>query len=344
LVIVSFSCTGPIVGALLVESATGGLAWKPVLGMFGFSLAFALPFTLLAIFPSRLKTLPKSGSWLNTVKTVMGFLLLAFSVKFLSVMDQVYHLGWISREIFLSFWIAVAGVTGAYLLGKVPLKQDNGPVLIGTGRLLAGLGVLTLALDMVPGLWGARLNALSSFLPPASSEALFQPGSSAAGASGSSAGTLCETPLYGDFLAHPHSLEGYFDYAQGMACARTLGKPVLLNFKGHACSNCKIMEAEVLSNAEVLKLIREEYVLISLYTDDRTVLPESRWVQSSIDGKLKKTMGQINTDLEISKFGANTMPLYVLLDPEGNPLTAPLGFTRDTDAFLDFLKKGMKMK
>ena len=340
LVVVSFSCTGPIVGALLVEAAAGGMAIKPILGMFGFSLAFALPFSLLAIFPSRLKKLPKSGSWLNAVKIVMGFLLLAFSMKYVSTIDQVYHLGWITRDVFIAIWIVIFGTTGLYLLGKIRLSHGEEMKSVGTWRLMLALGVLSFTVYLIPGLWGARLDALSALLPPMSSQQ-FKIQEGVPGESLSEM-TLCESPKYGDILSLPYDLKGYFDYEQGMACAKSLNKPVLIDFKGHACSNCKIMEAEVWSHPEILDLLRKQFVIIALYTDDRTLLPENQWIVSKLDGRLKKTMGQINADFEMSHFKSNTMPLYVIIDSGGKMLTEPMGYQRDPEKFLDFLKKGLK--
>ncbi len=341
LVLVSFSCTGPIVGAILVEAA-GGLAIKPILGMFGFSLAFALPFTLFAIFPTWLKGLPKSGGWLNSVKVVLGFIVLAFGMKFFSTIDQVYHLGVLSRDVYLAIWIVIFTLLGFYLLGKLKLAHDSDLPHIKVPRLAMAIASFAFVIYMIPGLFGADLNGIAALIPPKSAQEFDITGQAEKGAASMSLageyGELCGNPRYGDILHLPHGLEGYFDYE---ACAKQLNKPVLLDFKGHACSNCKEMEARVWSDSEVLRRLREDYIIIALYTDDKTKLPESEWVTSSFDGKVKKTMGKKNMDLEITRFNTNTQPYYVLLDPQGNPLAPPRGHNLDVDAFVDWLDSGL---
>jgi thiol:disulfide interchange protein len=344
LVLVSFSCTGPIVGAILVEAA-GGLAIKPILGMFGFSLAFALPFTLFAIFPTWLKGLPKSGGWLNSVKVVLGFIVLAFGMKFFSTIDQVYHLNILSRDVYLAIWIVNFIMLGLYLLGKLKLAHDSDLPHIKVPRLIMAIATYSFVVYMVPGLFGAELNGIAALIPPKSTQEfdIAGAGSSHQGKTLFANGNaeLCGTPRYSDILHLPHGLEGYYDYEEGMACAKEQNKPVLLDFKGHACSNCKEMEARVWSDPEVLKRLREDYIIIALYTDDKTKLPESEWITSSFDGKVKKTMGKKNMDLEITRFNTNTQPYYVLVDPEGNPLAAPRGHNLDVDAFVGWLDSGL---
>jgi thiol:disulfide interchange protein DsbD len=344
LVLVSFSCTGPIVGAILVEAA-GGLAIKPTLGMFGFSLAFALPFTLFAIFPSWLKGLPKSGGWLNSVKVVLGFIVLAFGMKFFSTIDQVYHLGILSRDVYLAIWIVIFTLTGFYLLGKLKLAHDSDLPHIKVPRLLLAMASFAFVVYMIPGLWGADLNGIAALIPPKSAQEFDIAGQSEKGYASPSApeasGELCGPPRYGDILHLPHGLQGYFDYEAGMACARQLNKPVMLDFKGHACSNCKEMEAKVWSDPEVLRRLREDYIIIALYTDDKTRLPEDEWITSSFDGKVKKTMGKKNLDLQITLFNTNTQPYYVLVGPDGNPLAQPRGHDLDITAFVDWLDEGL---
>lgn len=339
LVIVSFSCTGPIVGAILVESASG-LAIKPILGMFGFSAAFALPFTLLAIFPSYLSKLPRSGGWMVTVKGVMGLLLLAFSIKFIASVDQAYHLGLLPRELFLSLWIAISIILGMYLLGKIRFLHDDPSDYVTPGRLVMAIFAFAFAIYLLPGLWGAPLQAVSSLIPPAKGWSTTAPTGQTPPAQGSGS-ALCTTPKYADFLQLPHGLQGYFDYKEGLACAKAQNKPVLLDFKGHFCSNCKKMEAEVLSDPEILSILATDLVVVALYTDDRTVLPESEWVQPKGGGKVKKSMGQINADLQMRLFKTNALPAYVIVAPDGTLLAGPVGYSPDKKAFRDFLEQGL---
>jgi thiol:disulfide interchange protein len=347
LVLVSFSCTGPIVGALLVEAA-GGLALKPILGMFGFSLAFALPFTLFAIFPSWLKGLPKSGGWLNSVKVVLGFIVLAFGMKFLSTIDQTYHLGWMSREVFLAIWMVIFTLLGFYFLGKLKFAHDSDIPHVIVPRLALAIASFAFVLYMLPGLFGANLSSISALIPPKSSQQFdlsVPAGQGMATGTGFMSGggnALCGVPSHADFLQLPHGLKGYFDYDEGMACAREKNMPVLLDFKGHACSNCKEMEAKVWSDPAVLQRLRDDYIIIALYTDDRTKLQEQEWITSSFDGKVKKTLGKKNLDLQISRFNTNTQPLYVLMDPAGNPLAEPRGHNLDVRAFEAWLDAGVE--
>ena len=331
LVLVSFSCTGPIVGALLVESA-GGLAIRPIIGMFGFSLAFALPFTLLSIFPSWLSGLPKSGGWLNSVKVVLGFIVLAFGFKFFSTIDQTYHLGIMSREVYLAIWIVIFTMLGFYLLGKLRFANDSDLPHISVPRLLMSIASFTFVIYMVTGLFGAPLTSISALIPPASASARqTQPLSGA---------SVCGPAKYSDILHLPHGLQGYYDFEEGLACAVEQNKPILLDFKGHSCSNCKEMEARVWPDQRVLNSLSEDFVIVSLYTDDKTRLPESEWFTSSYDGKLKKTMGKKNMDFEITNFNTNTQPLYVIVDHEMNTLAGPVGHDLNVQNFVDFLEKG----
>ncbi|MFC2098716.1 protein-disulfide reductase DsbD family protein [Bacteroidota bacterium] len=346
LVLVSFSCTGPIVGALLVEAA-GGLALKPILGMFGFGLAFALPFTLFAIFPSWLKGLPKSGGWLNSIKVVLGFIVLAFGMKFLSSIDQTYHLGIMSREVYLSIWIVIFTLLGFYLLGKIKFAHDSELPHVSVPRLLLAIVSFSFVIYMVPGLFGANLSSISALIPPKSSQEF---DISSAGVSTLSSeeafvhegGDAFTKAKYSDFLHLPYGLNGFFEYEEGMAYARANNLPVLLDFKGHACSNCKEMEGKVWSDPGVLKRLREDYLIIALYTDDRTKLPEEEWIISEFDGKVKKTLGKKNMDLQISQYNTNTQPFYVLVDPNGSPLAEPRGHNLDIHAFTAWLDSGIK--
>jgi thiol:disulfide interchange protein len=342
LVIVSFSCTGPIVGALLVKAA-GGDILEPLIGMFGFGLAFALPFTLLAIFPKMLKTMPKSGGWMNAVKVVLGFIILGFSLKFISNIDQAYHLGILSRDVYLAIWIVLFTLMGLYLLGKIKLSHDSDLPYVSVPRLVLAVVSFTFAVYLFPGMFGADLNAVSALIPPKSAQQFDLTENRQISVTGDKVhSSLCETPKYADILELPHGLQGYFDYEQGMACAKKLNKPVLLDFKGHQCANCKEMETKVWSNPEVLKRLHNDYIIIALYVDDRTSLPENEWITSSVDGKVKKTMGKKNADFQISKYNMNSQPYYVLVDTNGELLNQPTGHNLDIEKFIQFLDSGLE--
>jgi len=344
-VLVSFSCTGPIVGALLVEAASGDVL-RPTIGMTGFGFAFALPFTLFALFPSWMKKLPRSGGWLNSIKVVLGFIMLAFSLKFASVVDTVYNLGILSRDIFLSIWIVLFTLLGIYLMGKLKFAHDTELKHIGVFRLLLIIATFSFVIYLIPGLFGAPLKGISALLPPGETsgfnllKAVGDNWSSSTSPAGST-NELCEKPKYADFLHFEFGLNGYYDLDQGLACAQRQNKPVLIDFKGHACSNCKEMDARVWSNPEVQKRIRENFVLIGLYTDDRTKLPDSEIYTSKIDGKVKKTIGKKNEDLEISMFNTNTIPLYAIVDPSGKPLIEPRGTNFDIAGYIEWLDRGV---
>ncbi len=344
-VLVSFSCTGPIVGALLVEAASGDVL-RPTIGMFGFGLAFALPFTLFALFPSWMKKMPKSGGWLNSVKVVLGFIMLAFSLKFASNIDTVYSLGILSRDVYLALWIVIFVLTGLYLMGKIKFENDSDVSHIGVFRLVLIIASFSFAVYLVPGLFGAPLTRISALLPPRETSGFNllkaiseNRGGSPAVVTGSA---VCETPKYSDFLHFEYGLEGYFDLEQGLACAQKLNKPVLIDFKGHACANCKQMDARVWSDQEVQKRIRENFVLVALYVDDRTKLPDNEIFVSKIDGREKKTIGKKNEDIEISMFNTNTLPLYAIVDPYGKPLVETRGTDFDIQAYIEWLDRGVK--
>jgi thiol:disulfide interchange protein len=351
LVLVSFSCTGPIVGAILVESA-GGQVLKPIVGMFGFSLAFALPFTLFALFPGWLSRLPKSGGWLNSVKVVLGFLELALGLKFLSVADQTYHWGILDREVYLALWIVIFTLLGLYLLGKLKFVHDSEVKHVSVPRLLMAILSFSFVVYMAPGMFGAPLKAISGYLPPMTTHdfdlheiirnevRLVNSSSGQATVRGTDA--LCEEPKFSDFLHLPHGLEGYFDYGQGMACAKAQNKPVFIDFTGHGCVNCREMEANVWSDPRVLQRLQNDFVIIALYVDDKTMLPESEWVTSTYDGKVKKTLGKKYADFQITRFGVNAQPYYVLLDPNGELLTEPKAYDLNPDRFVKFLDEGLK--
>jgi len=335
LAIVSFSCTGPIVGTLLVEAASkGGIA--PIIGMLGFSLAIALPFALFAAFPGWMNSLPKSGGWLNTVKVVLGFLELALAFKFLSNADLVLQLHFLEREVFLAIWIAIFAVLALYLFGKIRLPHDSPLEFISVGRLLLGIIVLTFTIYLIPGLWGAPLKIISGFPPPLQySESPDGIGSSG-GLNSNVNSNLPEGADYG-----PHDLVSFHDYEQGMAYAAKQNLPVLLDFTGHACVNCRKMEERVWSEDEVLNLLQNDIVLISLYVDDQRDLPESEQYVSEATGKEIETIGNKWSDFQITNYKANAQPYYVLLDNDGNKLNDPIAYEPDAEKYLQWLQNGV---
>lgn len=341
--ILSFSCTGPIVASLLIKASEGEVI-EPVVGMFGFGLVFAIPFTLFAIFPSWLKSLPKSGGWLNSVKVFIAFIMLAFSFYFLNKINEVYHLNILTREIYIGFWIVVFSLLGVYLLGKIKFSHDSDITHISVPRFLLAVAVFTFVLYLIPGLFGAELKGLSPLLPSKSSQQFDLTGNELMVTPGPNvANELCSKPKYADLLELPLGLKGYFDYDEALECAKEKNKPVLMDFAGHACANCKKMYEKVWSDEEVLQLLRNQFIIAALYTDDRTKLPENEWYKSDIDGKIKKTIGQENVDLEIKKFGSNALPLYAIVDPNGNILTKKPYYVYDPSIknFIVFLKEGL---
>lgn len=344
-VLVSFSCTGPIVGALLVEAASGEVI-KPTIGMFGFGLAFALPFTLFAIFPSWMNKLPKSGGWLNAVKVVLGFIVLAFGMKFLLAIDLSYHIGIFTRDVYLAIWVVIFTLMGFYLLGKIKFSHDSDLPYVSFWRLILVIVVFTFVVYLIPGLFGAPLKAISGLIPPMEKQSFNMVQQTTFSSnmtipeSADNKSELCSDPKYSDFLHLPHGLQGYFDYEQGMECAKKLNKPVFLDFKGHACSNCKEMEAKVWSDPQVLARLRDDFVIIGLYVDDRTKLPENEWVTSKVDGKIKKTIGKVNADLQVEMFQMNSQPYYAIVDQDGNSLVKPMGHNLDINTFIEFLDAG----
>ncbi len=340
LVLVSFSCTGPIVGTILVQSA-GGEFVKPLVGMFGFSLAFAVPFTLFAIFPSWLSNLPKSGGWLNTVKVVLGFLELALAFKFLSLADQAYHWNLLNRDINIAIWIAIFGALALYLFGAITLPHDDKVERIGVIRLILAIISLAFAIYLVPGLWGAPLKPLSGYLPPLTSQDFKL--NDGKNQSHVPSVNLCETPKYADFLHLPHGLQGYFDYKQALECSKKLNKPIFIDFTGHGCVNCREMEANVWSDSQVLKRLQNDFIILALYVDDKTELPESAWFTSPYDGKVKTSIGKQNADFQITKYTTNAQPYYLVVDSDGNTLSGPKAYDLDVAGFINFLDKGKEM-
>lgn len=336
IVLVSFSCTGPIVGSILVQSA-GGAFVKPLIGMLGFSLAFAIPFSLFAIFPNWLNSLPASGGWLNSVKVVLGFLELAFGLKFLSVADQTYHWGILDREIYIGLWIVIFIMMGFYLLGKIKFSHDSDMPFLKVPRLLFAIATFSFVSYLVPGLFGAPLKALAGYLPPMSTHDFnlldsndeHQPYYAG------------EKPLHEEKLHLPDGLRGYFDYEQGMEVARKIGRPVFLDFTGHGCVNCREMEARVWSDPRVHKLLDEEYLVISLYVDEKTVeLPKDDWFYNK-KGKLIKTLAKKNSTIQECYFDANAQPQYALLDNEGNLLQPTKTYDLDIEGYINFLQIGL---
>ncbi|HPE99262.1 MAG TPA: cytochrome c biogenesis protein CcdA [Bacteroidales bacterium] len=347
LVLVSFSCTGPIVGTIIVKSTQGEI-WEPIITMLAFSAAFALPFTLLAFFPSWMKNLPKSGGWLNSVKVVLGFIEVALGFKFLSVADQVYHWGILDRETYLAIWIVTFTLLGFYLLGKLKFKHDSEVKYLSVGRLGMAIAVFAFVVYMIPGMWGAPLRVLSGYLPPQQTLDFDMPRivREAAMLNGGGSGEptkLCEKPKFEDILPSlPHGLEGYHDFDQALKCAKEQNKPLFVDFTGHGCVNCREMEANVWSAPEVLKRLKNDYIVVALYVDDKTELPESEWITSTYDGKVKKTIGRKFADLQVTRYEQNAQPYYCLLDTAGKDLVKPRAYDLDVDAFVQFLDNGLK--
>ncbi|MDR1974586.1 MAG: thioredoxin family protein [Bacteroidales bacterium] len=367
LVLVSFACTGPFVAALLVEAAMGTSVLKPLIGMFCFGLALGLPFFIFSLFPALLDKMPRSGGWLNSVKVVFAFLLVAFGMKFLVTIDQGYGFDIITRDAYIAIWIVLFALLGFYLLGKIKFSHDSDVQHIGVFRLFLVIAVFSFTVYLIPGLFGAPLKMVAPLLPPSTAQQ-FNVGATAnaefqvdgAGMNnlvsllllsttntgisvGGTEQTLCGVPKYSDKLTLPYGLKGYFDYEEGLKCAKEQNKPVFLDFKGHACANCKKTETDIWSDPRVQEMLKK-YIIIGLYCDDRTELPESEWVTSKIDGKVKNTMGKRNLNFEIERFKTNTLPFYHLLDTSGNPLVpAGIGYSPDltVEKYLQFLQAGL---
>jgi thiol:disulfide interchange protein DsbD len=337
LAIVSFSCTGPIVGtALVAAAAQGGIA--PVVSMFGFSLAIALPFSLFAAFPGWLNSLPKSGGWLNTVKVFLGFLELALAFKFLSNADLVLQAHLLEREVFVAIWITIFGALALYLFGKIKLPHDSDLSHISVGRLSLGLLVAAFTIYLVPGMWGAPLKLISGFPPPMHySESSYGVGYTKL----SDSGNITEAALPEGAHLGPHDIVAFLDYEVGMEYARKVNKPVMLDFTGHACVNCRKMEERVWSDTRILQILKNEVVLISLYVDDKRQLREEEQYTSKIDGKKVTTIGKKWSEFQIEKYEANAQPYYVLLDHQGNNLNPYSAYTPDADEYLSWLKEGI---
>ncbi len=349
LVLVSFSCTGPIVGSVLIKS-TQGQFWEPIITMLAFSIAFALPFTLLAFAPSLLDKLPKSGGWLNSVKVVLGFVEVALGFKFLSVADQTYHWGLLDREVYLAIWIVVFFLLGLYLLGKIRFAYDSPVEHLSVFRLILVIVVFTFVVYMIPGMWGAPLKALSGYLPPITTQDfVLDPNQHGGGGTTYVVGQPAEdgdgvpaSRKYADFLHLPYDIPAFFDYEEARAYATKVGKPILLDFTGHGCVNCREMEARVWSDPRVLKLMKNDYVVCSLYGDDKKVLDKKDWVTTE-DGKVLKSLGKINSYFMMKRYQVNAQPYYVILDPvtEKNKVPAR-SYNLDVDEYVKFLEKGLE--
>lgn len=339
LALVSFSCTGPIVGSLIVESARGEVL-RPIMGMFSFSLAFAIPFTLFAIFPEWLNKLPKSGGWLNSVKVVLGFIELALALKFLSLADQVYHWNLLDREIFLALWIAIFSLMAFYLLGKIRLPHDSELKTVSVPRLILAMITFAFIIYLIPGLFGAPLKSMAGLLPPLTTQDFTMHGSLAENQQNTD-NVLCDEPINPNNLKFPHGIQGYFDYDQAIACAREQNKPLFIDFTGHGCVNCRLMEAKVWSDPEVLKKLKNDFVMLALYVDEKTKLPENEWYTSSFDGKTKKTVGSQNADFQVTRFNNNAQPFYVILGNNEEVLVKPIAYESNIPKFRNFLDIGI---
>lgn len=341
LVLVSFSCTGPLVGSILVSSA-GGEFLKPIIGMFAFALAFAIPFTLFAFFPGWLKSLPKSGGWLNTVKVVLGFVEIALAFKFLSIADQAFHWRMLDREINIAIWIVIGLLIGIYLMKGFRMPGDTGKdaenKTVSVLRVSLATIVFTFVIYLTPGMLGAPLKALAGYLPPMSTHDF----NLLSANEKQNPNQICEAPKYSEFLHLPHGINGYFDYKQALMCARQQNKPLFIDFTGHGCTNCREMEARVWSDPQVLQRLKNDYVVVALYVDDKTVLPESEWYTSTYDKKVKKTIGKQNADLQIEKLNNNAQPLYVLVGTDETVLVSPKPYDLKVENFVKFLDEGKK--
>lgn len=336
LVLVSFSCTGPIVSSVLIKS-TAGEFWEPIVTMFAFSAAFALPFVIFAFFPSMLKKMPKSGGWLNSVKVVLGFVEVALGLKFLSVADQTYHWGILDREIYLAIWIVVFTLLGLYLLGKLKFAHDSEMKYLGVPRLALAIVTFSFVVYLIPGMFGAPLRGLSGYLPPLHTQDFIL-----SAGSGSSAPVVHDsTRKHSDFLHFPAgtNIDGFFDYEEAQAYANKIGKPLFVDFTGHGCVNCREMESKVWSDPEVLKLLEEEFVVVALYADDKTILEEKEWVTTS-NGRVLKSLGKINSDFVKRRYNVASQPHYVVVDKEGNKLTSS-NYNLNISEYVQFLREGI---
>ncbi|MGJ1384669.1 protein-disulfide reductase DsbD family protein [Sphingobacterium spiritivorum] len=341
LAVVSFSCTGPIIGTLLVDAASKGDRIGPAIGMLGFSVALAIPFALFAMFPSLLKSMPKSGGWLNSVKVVLGFLELAFALKFLSNVDLAYHWNWLDREVFLSLWIVIFGLMGLYLIGKIKFSHDSDLRFLSVPRTLIAVIVFSFVMYMVPGLWGAPLKSISAFLPPSATQDFDLTTGISSGTSAAHDGKVKKYAEIFHERGTPKGFDPYYDYAQALETAKESNKPVLIDFTGWNCVNCRKMEANVWTDPRVAKLLKEEFVMAELFVDDKTELAADEQYVSKFSGKSIKTIGNKNSDFQASAFNSNSQPLYVIVDPNGKVLIPPTGADYNIDNYIKFLQAGL---
>jgi thiol:disulfide interchange protein len=343
LAVVSFSCTGPIIGSVLVEAATKGERLGPAIGMFGFSLALALPFTLFAMFPSALKSLPKSGGWLNSVKVILGFIEIAFALKFLSNVDLAYHWNWFDREVFLSLWIAIGILMSLYLIGKIKFSHDSDLTHLSVTRTFISIIVFAFVVYMVPGLWGAPLKSISAFLPPLSTQDFDLSGGIATAAATGNQSSI-KTKKYEDLFKRLPKVKGiddWYDYDQAIEVSKQLHKPILIDFTGWNCVNCRKMESNILPNPDVLKRLENDFVVLQLVIDDKTELPVGEQTKSAYNGKTITTLGGKWLNLEIAKYNSNAQPFYVIINEKGDTLVPPQGAIFTVDDYIKYLDSGI---
>ncbi len=334
LVLVSFSCTGPIVGSVLIKSTAGEFT-QPIITMFAFSAAFALPFVIVALFPALIQRLPKSGGWLSSVKIVLGFIELALGLKFLSVADQVYHWGLLNREVYLAIWIVIFSLLGLYLLGKIEFKHDTKVSSIGITRLMLSIATFSFVLYLIPGMWGAPLKPLAGYLPPLESQEFVMGDGAVA--------TAYNEVKYSEIFKKPfpNNLPVFYNFEEAQEYARKVNKPLFVDFTGHSCVNCREMEQRVWSDERVDAILREEYVIVALYMDDRHELPKSEWVTTE-SGRVLKTIGRINSHFASERFGINSQPTYLILNNDGKPLSPPRGYDLNITGYIEFLQNGLR--
>jgi len=342
LAVVSFSCTGPIIGYLLVEATSKGERLAPIMGMLGFSSALAIPFTIFALFPSLLKSLPKSGGWLNSVKVVLGFLELAFALKFLSGVDLAYHWNWFDREVFLSIWIALGVLLGLYLIGKIKFSHDSDLKYLSVPRTFIAILVFAFTIYMIPGLWGAPLKVISGFLPPPATQDFMLSNNGGGGEATSSPVVSIKVKKYEElFKRGKHAgLNEWYDMEQAMQISKELNKPILIDFTGWFCANCRRMENEVWSDPAVHKRLANDFVLLELYVDEKQELPANEQIVSEFSGKKIKTIGNKWSDYEASKFNVNSQPYYVIVNAKGEVLVPPQGANYSVQNYIEFLDSG----
>lgn len=338
LVLVSFSCTGPIVGTVLIKS-TQGEFWAPMVTMLAFSTAFALPFAIFALFPALLKRIPKSGGWLGSVKVVLGFIELALGLKFLSTADQTYHWHLLDREIYLAIWIVIFTLLGLYLLGKIRFKGDTPLEHLSVLRLALSIAVFSFVVYMIPGMWGAPLKGISGYLPPITTQDFVADRFHNVATTEARA---AQQRRYSDFLEMPYGIEAFYDYEEARAYAVKCGKPLFVDFTGHGCVNCREMETRVWSDPRVVRMLREDFVVCALFADDKTVV-EPEYHVTAEDGRVLRTLGRINSHFAMKKFGVNAQPYYTILNPETEePKVPSRGYNLDVEAYVKFLEKGLE--